>query len=145
MTFGELFLPSYRASGEGWSILMRRIALGGQRAVLKIAGGGATTKNVKEVKDVKVALPLIPQRSITAARRWRLPVHLVGKQSKRGRRARAAYSGTAVLPWQLSLHWIDRRFLGFGTLFPLSFLLPTLKAVVHPRRVKPLRQVRSRT
>lgn len=83
---------------------MRRIALGRQRAVLKIAGGGATTKNVKEVKDVKVAQPLITQRNITAARRWRLPVHLVGRQSKRGRRAKAAYSGTAVLPWQLSLH-----------------------------------------
>lgn len=66
--------------------------------------GGATTKTVKEVKDVNVAPPLITQRSITAARRWRLPVHLVGKQSKRGRRVKAAYSGTAVLPWQLSLH-----------------------------------------
>lgn len=39
--------------------------------------------NLEEV-DVNAAPPLITQRNITTARRWRLLVYLVDKQSKRG-------------------------------------------------------------
>ena len=54
------------------------------------------------------------QRKHIIARHWLCT--LSASRARGGRRLKAAYSWTAVLPWRLSLHWIDRKeMLGFHT------------------------------